>query len=168
MRYLPHRNEKGKAFLKQACDKGWEGVIAKDADAPYESRRSKRWLKFKCQRGQELVIGGYTRPRGSRVGFGALLVGYYEDNSLRYAGRVGTGFTDSFLRTLHRRLAHRKRRTCPFRDFEGSDEDVTWVSPQLVGEFGFTEWTEDGKLRHPRFLGLRDDKKPRDVVREAS
>ncbi|NMT63879.1 non-homologous end-joining DNA ligase [Marinobacter orientalis] len=167
IRYLPHRNREGKAYLAQACDKGWEGIIAKDGASVYRSARSGDWLKFKCQQGQEFVIGGFTRPQGSRVGFGALEVGYYEGDKLRYAGRVGTGFSDEFLESFYRRLVQIKRKTSPFDDVSSADEDVTWVDPRLVAEIGFTEWTDDGKLRHPRFLGLRDDKEAKDVVREA-
>ncbi|PXX90822.1 ATP-dependent DNA ligase [Marinobacter vulgaris] len=167
IRYLPHRNREGKAFLAHACDRGWEGVIAKDGASVYRSARSGDWLKFKCQQGQEFVIGGFTRPQGSRKGFGALEVGYYEEGRLRYAGRVGTGFSDEFLETFHRRLVQLKRKTSPFADNTVADENVTWVSPSLVAEIGFTEWTGDGKLRHPRFLGLRDDKDANEVVREA-
>ena len=148
-------------MLERARDGGWEGVIAKRADAPYVSKRSRQWLKFKCSAGQELVIGGFTAPGGSRIGFGALLLGYYDQDALRYAGRVGTGFSDEMLRLLHGKLERHARRTSPFADFDDEEGDVTWVSPRLVGEIGFTEWTRDGRLRHPRFLGLRDDKPAR-------
>lgn len=166
LRYLDHRNEAGEVYLKEACQKGWEGLIAKDANAPYETKRSKKWLKFKCGHGQEFVIGGYTEPKGSRVGFGALLLGYYKDNKLLYAGRVGTGFNTEFLQTLHKRMEKIKQKSCPFYSFDEKDTDITWIKPQLVGEVGFTEWTRDGKLRHPRFIGLRDDKEAKDVVLE--
>lgn len=165
VRYTPHRNEDGEAYLKEACNKGWEGLIAKDARAPYEHKRSKKWLKFKCVHQQELVIGGFTDPQGSRVGFGALLTGYYEDGDLKYAGKVGTGYDDELLKNLRSRLDRLERKTSPFDD-EVSDEDVHWVTPELVGEFGFTEWTRKGRLRHPRFLGLRKDKSAKDVHRE--
>lgn len=165
IRFTPHRVEEGEAFFREACDKGWEGVIAKRADAPYVHSRSRDWLKFKCAAGQELVIGGFTEPEGSRKGFGALLVGYYEDGALRYAGKVGTGFDDAFLESFRQKLDGLSRKTAPFDDPPAGD-GVTWVSPELVAEIGFTEWTSHGKLRHPRFLGLRDDKDPRDVTRE--
>ncbi|WP_371056557.1 non-homologous end-joining DNA ligase [Rhodosalinus sp. K401] len=165
IRFTPHRVEEGEAFFREACDKGWEGVIAKRADAPYVRSRSRDWLKFKCANGQELVIGGFTEPEGSRKGFGALLVGYYEDGALRYAGKVGTGFDDAFLESFRQKLDGISRKTAPFDDPPAGD-DVTWLSPELVAEIGFTEWTSHGKLRHPRFLGLRDDKDPRDVTRE--
>jgi bifunctional non-homologous end joining protein LigD len=166
LRYLPHRNEQGIAYHDAACRKGWEGVIAKEAGSAYSSERSHQWLKFKCSAGQELVIGGFTEPSGSRIGFGALLLGYYDGDNLHYAGRVGTGFSDDMLRLLHWKLKKLKRETSPFTGF-ADGEEVTWVSPQLVGEIGFTEWTQDGRLRHPRFLGLREDKPAEDVVREA-
>jgi len=168
LRFTPHRNADGEAYLRDACEKGWEGLIAKRADAGYHHGRSTDWLKFKCVTGQELVIGGFTEPKGDRVGFGALLVGYYdEDDALRYAGKVGTGFDDEFLRSFREKLDSLARKTSPFSD-EVQDPRATFVSPELVGAFGFTEWTESGKLRHPRFLGLRDDKPAREVVRERS
>lgn len=165
IRSTPHRNEKGEAYLEEACRKGWEGLIAKEATAAYEHGRSRKWLKLKCSSGQELVIGGYTDPQGSRRGFGALLVGYYEHGELRYAGKVGTGFDAATLENLSARLRRIERRRSPFAD-RFREKGAHFVRPELVGEFAFTEWTEDGKLRHPRFLGLRTDKKPADVERE--
>lgn len=166
LRLASHRNEDGVALFKSACERGWEGLIAKDASSSYRHSRSRAWLKFKCSASQELVIGGFTAPSGSRKGFGALLVGYYEDDSLRYAGKVGTGFDDEFLERFRRRLDRRRRKTTPFADDVPNEDDVTWVTPDLVGEFAFTEWTRAGRLRHPRFLGLRRDKEAADVVRE--
>ncbi|MXN66681.1 ATP-dependent DNA ligase [Stappia sp. GBMRC 2046] len=165
LRYTPHRNEAGEKYFRMACEKGWEGVIAKRADAPYRHGRSHDWLKFKCAKGQELVIGGFTPPKGKRTGFGALLLGYYEDGMLRYAGKVGTGFDDAFLEEFHERLEERRRDTSPFKPAPG-EAGAMWVRPDLVAEIGFTEWTDHGKLRHPRFLGLRRDKAAEDVVRE--
>jgi len=165
VRYTPHRNEHGEAFLEDACRKGWEGLIAKDAGAPYMHKRSRRWLKLKCVNRQELVIGGFTEPQGSRAGFGALLVGHYQNGKLRYAGKVGTGYDDATLERLAARLERMERRSSPFAE-PVREKGAHWVSPKLVGEFGFTEWTEDGKLRHPRFLGLRTDKEPGQVHRE--
>lgn len=165
IRYTPHRNEAGEDYHQYACQQGWEGVIAKRADSAYRHSRSTDWLKFKCSNGQELVIGGFTEPHGERPGFGALLVGYYDDDKLRYAGKVGTGYDNDFLESFRRRLDKLERKTCPFAE-EVDEDGVHWVSPKLVGEFGFTEWTSDGKLRHPRFIGLRRDKEPRQVVRE--
>jgi len=165
IRFSAHRNGGGEAYLQEACEKGWEGLIAKDAGSTYKHSRSSDWLKFKCARGQELVIGGFTAPRGARSRFGALLVGWYDGNALRYAGRVGTGYDEETLDRLYGLMKPKRRKTSPFAD-PVDEKEVTWVSPELVAEFGFTEWTGDGKLRHPRFLGLRRDKDPKDVTRE--
>lgn len=166
IRYSDHRDTDGEAYLRQACSWGWEGLIAKRADSRYRpGRRSDDWLKFKCVRDQELVVGGYTDPTGSRVGFGALLVGYYEHGALRYAGKVGTGFDQRTLHALHKRLEGLGRRDSPFAD-RVRERGAHWVAPELVAQIGFTEWTRDGRLRHPRFLGLRDDKPADQVVRE--
>ena len=167
VRLTPHRNRDGEALFAEACRKGWEGVIAKRADSPYSPRRSRDWLKFKCEQGQELVIGGFTAPRGSRTDFGALLLGYHDGGELRYAGKVGTGFDRATLRDLAERMARLHRDDPPFADAASIRErDVTWVEPELVAQVGFTEWTADGRLRHPRFEGLRDDKPAGEVVRE--
>jgi bifunctional non-homologous end joining protein LigD len=166
IRLTPHRNGDGVALFEEACRKGWEGVIAKRADSPYAHGRSRDWLKFKCSAEQELVIGGYTAPKGSRTDLGALLVGYYEGGRLRYAGKVGTGFTRATLRDLAARLEPLRRDRSPFAD-EVRERTATWVQPRLVAQIGFSEWTRHGRLRHPRFLGLRDDKSAEEVVREA-
>jgi bifunctional non-homologous end joining protein LigD len=167
LRLTPHRNRDGEALFTEACRKGWEGVIAKRADSPYRDTRSKDWRKFKCEAGQELVIGGFTAPRGSRTDFGALLVGYFKDGELHYAGKVGTGFDHETLSSLGERMRGLARRTPPFAAPEAIRErDVTWIKPELVAQLGFTEWTRAGRLRHPRFLGLRDDKPASEVVRE--
>ena len=165
IRLTAHRNGDGEAFYAEACRKGWEGLIAKRADAPYTHGRSRDWLKFKCSAEQELVIGGYTAPRGSRTNLGALLLGYYDDGRLRYAGKVGTGFTRATLHDLAGSLAPLRRQASPFAD-EVRERGATWVEPRLVAQVGFSEWTRDGRLRHPRFLGLRDDKDAGEVVRE--
>jgi DNA ligase D-like protein (predicted ligase) len=166
VRLTAFRNEEGEAMFAEACAKGWEGVIAKRADSLYSDKRSKDWLKFKCEQGQELVIGGFTAPRGSREEFGALLVGHYADGELRYAGKVGTGFDRETLRHLGARMRALTRDTTPFAD-SPNYRDATWIEPELVGQFGFSEWTTAGRLRHPKFLGMRDDKRAADVVREA-
>jgi bifunctional non-homologous end joining protein LigD len=166
LRFTQHRNRDGEALLNDACAGGWEGVIAKRADSMYEHRRSSNWLKFKCVNEQEFVIGGYTDPKGSRTGFGALLVGYYEDGRLRYAGKVGTGFDTMLLSSLGRQLVRLEQKEPPFDDGMLPRKAVHWVRPELVCQVGFSEWTQDGRLRHPRFLGLREDKPARDVVRE--
>ena len=167
MRLTPYRNEIGEELFAEACRKGWEGLIAKRAGSTYSERRSRDWLKFKCEQGQELVIGGYTDPKGSRSGFGALLLGYYDGDELRYAGRVGTGFDDATLASLGKRLENLGRPSSPFADPRSIDvKGPHWVEPVLVAQVGFTEWTRHARLRHPRFLGLRDDKAATEVVRE--
>ena len=150
----------------QACQSGWEGLIAKRTQAPYAAGRSRDWLKLKCVSEQELVIGGYTDPAGSRTDFGALLVGYYEDGRLRYAGKVGTGYSAATLRDLGARLRELETSGSPFLDARPIPRGTHWVRPDLVAQIGFAEWTNDGRLRQPRFLGLRDDKHPAEVVRE--
>ncbi len=167
LRYTEHRVGDGEAFYRQACRDGWEGLIAKRADAPYSGGRTRDWLKFKCIAAQELVIGGYTDPRGSRQGLGALLVGYYDsDGQLTYAGKVGTGFTEARLRSLHESLSALERDTSPFVSGKLPRAGAHWVEPRLVAQIAFAEWTSDGLLRQPRFEGLRDDKDPSEVVRE--
>ena len=166
LRFTPHIEREGVNYYRQACRKGWEGVIAKRYDSPYASIRSKDWLKFKCVSEQELVIGGYTDPQGSRTGFGALLVGYYDHGNLIYAGKVGTGFNEETLSALGRELIRLERPDSSFTDLS-KGKGIHWVKPELVAQVGFTEWTQYGKLRHPRFLGLRHDKAAGDVVREA-
>jgi bifunctional non-homologous end joining protein LigD len=166
LRYTTHRNTNGEAYLEQACVLGWEGLVAKRASAPYVSRRSPDWLKLKCSAGQEFVIGGFTEPAGSRLGLGALLVGYYDDSELVYAGKVGTGYTQAVLLDLRQQLDALEVPSSPYTRGRVAERGVHWVKPELVAQVVFTEWTADGKLRHPRFEGLRLDKTPRDVVRE--
>jgi bifunctional non-homologous end joining protein LigD len=167
VRYSAHRNEHGRRLFEEACREGLEGLIAKRADSPYRSAaRSHDWLKLKCHFEQELVIGGFTAPQGSRTDFGALLVGYHEDGRLRYAGKVGTGFDRATLETLGRRLRELERDQAPFADVHPIPRGTHWVEPELVAQIGFSEWTRDGRLRHPRYLGLRDDKPAGEVVRE--
>jgi bifunctional non-homologous end joining protein LigD len=167
LRFTEHKDTQGEAYFRQACASGWEGVIAKRADAPYRAGRTRDWLKFKCEAGQEFVIGGYTDPRGTRTGFGALLLGYYDPgHTLVYAGKVGTGFSRQTLDRLHVVLAGLEQDGTPFGRGRLPRSGVHWVRPRLVAEVGFSEWTADGELRHPRFQGLRDDKDPADVVRE--
>jgi DNA ligase D-like protein (predicted ligase) len=166
LRYTTHRVEDGIAAFRAACDRGDEGVIAKLADSTYDGRRSPNWLKFKCVRDQEFVVGGYTSPKGSRIELGALLIGYHEGRDLVYAGKVGTGFDEATLHRLHERLSPIEQDTPPFSRGLVHEKGARWVRPELVAQIGFTEWTRDGKLRHPRYLGLRTDKDPGDVVRE--
>jgi bifunctional non-homologous end joining protein LigD len=168
LRFTGHRDTDGEAYWREACGKGWEGIIAKRADSPYRPGRTRDWLKFKCVNAQEFVIGGYTDPRRSRTGFGALLLGYCDsDGKLRYAGRVGTGFDRHTLTSLHAALATDERPEPPFEPVRGLPRSgVHWVEPRLVAQVGFTEWTAGGRLRHPKFQGLRRDKDPADVTRE--
>ena len=166
LRYSVHRNSDGEAFYEQACERGWEGLIAKRATSRYRPGRSKEWLKFKCVRDQEFVVGGYTDPQGSRAGFGALLVGYYDrGRTLRYAGKVGTGYDERTLRDLRKRMDGLAQDQSPFAD-PVREKGAHWVRPKLVAQVGFSEWTPDGMLRHPRYRGERIDKPARDVVRE--
>ena len=165
VRYTPHRNEHGARFFAEACARGWEGLIAKRADSPYSQRRSGDWIKLKCTREQELVIGGFTPPAGSREHFGALLVGYFEDGELRYAGKVGTGFDRRTLADLMSRMEALEVPDSPFVG-GGQPRVARWLRPRLVGQFAFSEWTRDGMLRHPSFVGLREDKPAAEVVRE--
>jgi ATP-dependent DNA ligase len=158
---------------ERACAEGWEGVIAKQRDAPYEHRRSKLWLKMKCEAGQELVVGGFTDPQRSRIGLGALLVGYFEREQREaredfvFAGKVGTGFDSKLLLELRARLDALEVSTPPFTKGTGLPRvRMHWVRPELVVEVAFMEWTGSGKLRHPRLVRLRDDKPAHEVVRE--
>lgn len=164
--FVKHIEEEGEAYLEEACKRGWEGLIAKRAAAPYTKGRSKDWLKFKCSNEQELVIGGFTAPQGARKHFGALLVGYYDEDGLHYAGKVGTGYNERTLRELLAEMEPLERETSPFAGDPPLKKNVRWIKPQLVAQIGFSEWTPDGRLRHPRFVGLRRDKKAKDVVRE--
>lgn len=165
--FTPYRTRGAAAMLRQACAHGAEGVVAKRAESSYVSTRSTDWLKIKCVNQQEFVIAGFTPPQGAREWLGALLVGYYDGGELRYAGKVGTGYDMRTLEMLHRRLAPLSRQRPPFAAGPLPPGPVTWVTPRLVAEVGFSEWTSAGLLRHPRFLGLRDDKDAREVRREA-
>ncbi len=172
LRYSDHIHGQGRTVFETACRRGLEGLIAKLADGKYVAGRNRNWVKVKCHRRQEFVIGGFTDPAGSRRGLGALLLGVYENRQGRrrfmYVGRVGTGFSEARLSHLHRVLGKLERPHSPFinpptgRDAQG----VHWVTPKLVAEIQFSEWTQEGLLRHPSFLGLRDDKPARTIVRE--
>jgi DNA ligase D-like protein (predicted ligase) len=167
IRFSDHLEEDGELAFRSACERGWEGLIAKRAAAPYAGGRSRDWLKFKCSMEQEFVVIGWTEPQGSRSGIGAVLVGYYEGEELRFAGKVGTGFNRRELERLSAKLERLARSTTPLPEAKGlARKGVHWVRPELVAQVGFSEWTGDGKLRHPRYLGLRDDKAAREVVRE--
>jgi ATP-dependent DNA ligase len=151
---------------ERARREGWEGVIAKRRGSPYEHRRSKHWLKMKCESSQELVVGGFTDPQGTRVGLGALLVGYYDGSDLVFAGRIGTGFDTKLLLDLRRRLDAIEIPKPPFTKAVGLPRlRAHWVRPDIVVQVGFIEWTANDKLRHPRLLGVRFDKTAREVIR---
>jgi ATP-dependent DNA ligase len=152
---------------ERACLEGWEGVIAKRRDAPYEHRRSPYWLKMKCEASQELVIGGFTDPQGGRVGLGALLVGYFDPDGFVFAGKVGTGFDTKLLLSLRARLDGIEISQSPFAKAVGLPRlGAHWVRPEIVVQVAFIEWTVNGKLRHSRLQGIRPDKSALDVVRE--
>jgi bifunctional non-homologous end joining protein LigD len=165
--YGDHVLERGEELFA-ACDaRGLEGIVAKRLASPYRGGRTRDWLKIKCQRRQEFVIGGYTDPHGARPYFGALHLGVYDDQGrLVYVSKVGTGFDARSLRQLWERLQPLRRRTSPFDVGTPTGRGHHWVEPRLVAEVRFTEWTEDGGLRHPTFLGLRDDKRPEECRRE--
>ena len=153
---------------ERAAREGWEGVIAKRRGSAYEGRRSPHWIKMKIEATQELVVGGFTDPLGKRVGLGALLVGYYEDGDLVFAGKVGTGLDTQRLLSLRAQLDALEIATPPFTRGTGLPRvRAHWTRPEVVVQAAFLEWTRHGKLRHPRLLGVRADKAPRDVVREA-
>jgi bifunctional non-homologous end joining protein LigD len=167
LRYARHRNAEGETYWRLACQRGWEGVIAKRADAPYQHGRTLDWRTFRCENAQEFVIGGYTEPRGSRSGFGALLLGYHDAaGTLVYAGKVGTGFDEGTLLGLGSELAELERTAPAFEGGSPPRSGAHWVEPRLVGQVSFTGWTAGGELRGPRFRGLRRDKQPAAVVRE--
>jgi len=168
IRYSLHFEGDGAAVLREACRMGLEGIVSKRRDLPYESGRSRNWLKTKCVKRQEFVIGGFTDPEGSRVGIGALLIGVNQDGHLRFAGKVGTGFTSDVLTELRQRLKVLERKDCPFspQPTGSLGRSAHWVKPDLVAEVEFTEWTEDGKIRHPSFQGLREDKLASAITRE--
>ena len=154
---------------ERARREGWEGVIAKRRGSPYEHRRSKHWLKMKVEASQELVVGGFTDPQGARVGLGALLVGYYEGDDFVFAGKIGTGFDTKLLLDLRQRLDALEIPKPPFTKADGLPKlRAHWVRPTIVVQVSFIEWTGNNKLRHPRLIGVRFDKTPREVVRESA
>ena len=153
----------GKKAFQIAAKRGIEGVIGKNLASTYVSRRSREWRKVKVNQEDEFVIGGFTEPSGTRSYFGALLLGAYFCGKLRYAGKVGTGFDEATLASLHRKFQRIRRSKSPF-DSEVREKGATFLNPQLVAQISFNEWTSDGKLRQPVFLGLRDDKRAKEVV----
>lgn len=166
LRRTTTRTGDAEKLRRESCDAGWEGLIAKRADSTYRAGRSRDWLKLKCANEQEFVIAGYTDPKGSRTGFGALMIGYYDRGQFRFAGEVGTGFGERQLRELADTLKRIERQDSPFIDLPRAKKGQHFVEPKLVAQVAFTEWTRDGKLRHPRFKGLRTDKRPESVARE--
>ena len=182
IRYSAAIGSDPKGLLEEVKRRGLEGIIGKQRNSVYEpGRRSGAWIKLKCVNEQEFVIGGYTPPQGARKHFGAILVGYYDNNKLVFAGKVGTGFTAKSLSLLHKKFQKESRPDCPFVDLPSKQngqwvqgitpsmmKNMHWVNPKFVAQIKFAEWTRDGKLRAPVFLGLREDKKPTDVVREGN
>jgi bifunctional non-homologous end joining protein LigD len=165
--YSEHLPEHGKRYFKEAEKAGLEGIMAKRADSRYLSgARSKAWLKIKTARRQEVVIVGFTAPRRTRPHFGALVLAVREGSAWRYVGHVGTGFSHAALEAIHTKLSPLRMSSSPFKHRVKDEATTTWVKPKLVGEVRFTEWTDAGEMRHPAFLGLREDKKPTDVVLE--
>src|SRR5262249_44778381 len=159
LRYSDHVVGGGKQFFRQACRFALEGVISKRRDAPYTPGRGRSWLKIKCIQEQEFVIGGFTDPEGRRSGIGALLIGVHDETgSLAYVGKVGTGVTDALAKQLRRQLDRLETSESPFATRTPGAGKAHWVRPTLVAEVEFTEWTPDGRLRHPSFKGLREDK----------
>jgi bifunctional non-homologous end joining protein LigD len=171
IRYTPHFVAEGVEVLKQACRLGAEGIVSKCRDTPYRSgQRSYDWQKSKCTKRQDFVVGGFTEPERSRVGIGALLLGYYENGALRFAGKVGTGkgWTDAFGRAMRTQLETIEVNASPFRPPppRSLSKNAHWVQPRLVAEVQFTEWTNEGGIRHPSLQGFRGDIRPTDVTRE--
>ena len=170
IRYSDHIAGSGRELFELACKQGLEGIISKRADRGYTPGRGNDWLKIKCLKRQELVVGGFTEPDGARSGLGALLVGFYEGSMLRFAGKVGTGFSAKMLATLRDELETRSTTACPFSPVPpraAIGGRAHWAQPSMVVEVAFTEWTDSGRLRHPSFQGIRLDKAAQEVVREA-
>ncbi|MCW4467774.1 DNA ligase D [Flavobacterium sp. MFBS3-15] len=166
IRYSGHIAGDGTKTLKEAEKNGGEGLIAKKIASRYHvNKRSKDWLKIKVTKEQEMVIGGFTEPKGSRSGFGSLLLGYYEGGKLQYSGKVGTGFNEDSLKDLHGKLKKLEQKECPFAT-KPREPKVHWIKPELVAQIKFSEWTETNSLRHPVFIALRNDKNPEDVKKE--
>jgi bifunctional non-homologous end joining protein LigD len=168
IRFSEHIEGNGEAFFAQACRAGLEGIVSKRRDQSYRAGRHGGWVKTKCVQRQEFVIGGFTDPEGMRAGIGALLIGYYEADRLVFCGKVGTGFTHKLALELRARLERIEQKTCPFAPPPAGwlGRNAHWVKPDLVCEVVFTEWTSDGKIRHPSFQGLRADKGPKEITRE--
>jgi bifunctional non-homologous end joining protein LigD len=168
LRYSDHVEGNGPQFFKQACEFGIEGIVSKLADSAYESTRSKSWLKSKCIKRQEFVIAGYLPSKKAFPGFGALILGVYDKGKLVYSGRVGTGFSIKQRLEIQKKLDAISQSSMPFavKPKDPALREAHWARPKLVAEVEFTEWTADGSIRHPSFQGLREDKKPTEIVRE--
>ncbi|HEV7744411.1 MAG TPA: non-homologous end-joining DNA ligase [Pyrinomonadaceae bacterium] len=168
LRYSDHVEGNGALFFKQACEYGIEGIVSKLADSPYESTRTRSWQKTKCIKRQEFVIAGYTPSKNNFPGFGSLILGVYEKGKLVYCGRVGTGFSIKLRVELQKKLDRISQSTRSFaaKPKDPGLRDARWAKPQLVAEVEFMEWTADGIIRHSSFQGLREDKKPEEIVRE--
>jgi bifunctional non-homologous end joining protein LigD len=169
IRYSEHIRGNGDEFFKHACEYGIEGIVSKLANSHYESARNRNWLKVKCAKQQEFVIAGYTPSSKSLPGFGSLVLGVYEKGKLVYAGRVGTGFTFKQRSDLKKQLDKFSRQTSPLAAVPKDPglRQTHWTEPKMIAEVAFTEWTSDGSIRHPSFQGLREDKNPKEVVRES-
>ncbi len=167
LHYSSHIFGDGATVFEKACEQGFEGIISKQSEGNYLGKRTKTWLKVKCVKRQEFVIGGYSNPEGVRNYFGALYLGVYNDKGeLIYCGNVGTGFTEESLKTLYDELQKNRKKKCPFTSKISGASKVNWIKPKLVAEVEFTQWTHEGKLRHPSFKGLRADKKAIEVIKE--
>lgn len=168
LRYSDHVEGNGSQFFKQACEYGIEGIVSKLADSPYESTRNRSWQKSKCIKRQEFVIVGYTPSKKDFPGFGSLILGVYDKGKLVYSGRVGTGFSIKQRLELQKKLDRLSQPAMPFASIPKDPglRQAHWAKPQLVGEVEFTEWTADNVIRHPSFQGLREDKKPAEIIRE--
>lgn len=166
IRYSDHIIGEGEQLFEEVARVPLEGMIAKRIESTYAQRRSAEWLKIKTIQQSEVVIGGYTEPRNSREYFGALVVGLYRDGDLHYVAHTGGGFNHHTLLQTYNLLQPLKTKDCPFIDKPKTNEPVRWVKPKLVAQVKFSEWTADGRMRHPVFLGLRQDKKPQDCIFE--
>ena len=168
IRYSEHITGNGDTFFAEACRTGLEGIVSKQRHEPYRAGRHGGWVKTKCVQRQEFVIGGFTDPEGMRAGIGALLIGYYDGGRLVFSGKVGTGFSHKAALDLRAKLDRLENKTSPFTPAPPGalGRNAHWVRPDLVCEVEFTEWTTDGKIRHPSFQGLRADKQPKEIVRE--